>query len=337
MFIVSYQVTAPIHIQRVNVVILFMFFRMGSTSRYRLKFSEHLNTRWVTEDCELISSKPNYVSETLFARLIEHKELIINNPQTIHLKGPILPDYETESETLEEQEEWVKSLLCSQLALAQVVSGKSDFAKHLKKRQVVLERIYHAVNKTFHSKGVDSSLCGENFNQIEDTRVDEVTQKTGNEALIEMGVKTGLSLMFTLFKQNWTMAERFGIYGLCSDVLNTALETVKNLPPLTLANETKLTHLGIASLNQTTNFLKTVASPKSGADAASQKLAAELILALAAQRGSLKSLLDWVELAILTPVVYQTEERTKTSGSKISWAFFREVITEMMVSAVSVW
>ena len=311
------------------------YYRMASSSRYRLKFSEHLNTRWVTEDCELISSKPNYVSETLFARLIEHKELIINNPQTIHLKGPSLPDFENESQSLEEQEEWVKSLLCSQLALAEVVCGRSDFAKHLKKRQVVLERIYHAIAETFHLNAGDSALCGEKLNQNEDSRVEEVTPKTGNEALVEMGVKTGLSLLFTLFRQNWALSERFGIFGLCSDVLSTALETVKNLPPLTLANEAKLTNLGIESLNQTTNFLKSVASPKSGADVTSQKLAAELILALAAQRGSLKSLLEWVELAILTPVIHHADEKMRTTGSKISWKFFHHVVTEMMVAAVS--
>ena len=302
---------------------------MGSTSRYRLKFSEHLNTRWETEDCELISSEPTYVSQTLFTRLIEHKEIIINNPQTIHLKGPSLPDFENEPQSLEEQEEWVKSLLCSQLALAEIVCGRSDFAKQLKKRQVVLERIYHAINKTYHSRTGENALCCENLNQNEENRLEEVTPKTGNEALIEIGIKTGLSLLFTLFRQNWTLSERFGIPGLCSDVLQTARETVRGLPPLTLANETKLTSLGIESLNQTTNFLRNVASPKSGADVTSQKLAAELILALAAQRGSLKCLLEWVELAMMTPMTHHT-------GYKISWKFFHDVVTEMMTAAVSV-
>ena len=304
---------------------------MASNSRYRLKFSEHLNTRWVSEDCEIVSSKPDFVSKNLFSRLTENKELIINNPQAIHLKGPNLPDFESEPQSLEEQEEWVKSLLCSQLALAEIVCGRSRFAEQLKKRQVILERIYHAINRTFHTGAGDSTTNFEKLNYNEENKVEEVHLKTGNEALIEMGVKTGLSLMFTLFRQNWALAERFGILGLCGDVLQTALETVRSLPPLTLANESKLTTLGIQSLNQTTNFLKSIASPKSGADVNSRKFAVELILALAAQRGSLKSLLEWVELAMLTPV----SQKEDKASYKISLKFFHDVVTEMMTAAVS--
>ena len=304
---------------------------MAASSRYRLKFSEHLNTRWVSENCEIVSSEPDHVGDNLFPRLTENKELIINNPQAIHLKGPTLPDFETESQSIEEQEEWVKSLLCSQLALAEIVCGRSDFAEQLKKRQVVLERIYHAINRTFHCSEGGNLNNYEKLNTNEENVIQEIPLKTGNEALVEMGVKTGLSLMFTLFRQNWTLSERFGLQGLCGDVLQTALDTVRNLPPLTLASESKLTSLGIQSLNQTTNFLKSVASPKSGADVTSRKCAAELILALAAQRGSLKSLLEWVELAMLTPVGHREDE----DRYSISWKFFYNVVTEMMEAAVS--
>ena len=304
---------------------------MASSSRYRLKFSEHLNTRWVSENCEIVASKPDHVNDTLFSRLTENKELIVNNPQAIHLKGPSLPDFESEPQSFEEQEEWVKSLLCSQLALAEIVCGRSEFAEQLKKRQVILERIYHAINRTFHGGAGNNLANCEKLNNNEETVIQEVHLKTGNEALVEMGVKTGLSLIFTLFRQNWALSERFGLQGLCGDVLQTALETVRSLPPLTLSSESKLTTLGIQSLNQTTNFLKSVASPKSGADVTSQKCAAELILALAAQRGSLKSLLEWVELAMLTPVSHKEDE----DSYKISWKFFYDVVTEMMKAAVS--
>ena len=49
---------------------------------------------------------------------------------------------------------------------------------------------------------------------------------------------------------------------------------------------------------QVTSFLKSAMQMKSGADVTGKRLAAELVLALAAQRGSLCYLLEWVEVAL---------------------------------------
>ena len=55
---------------------------------------------------------------------------------------------------------------------------------------------------------------------------------------------------------------------LCSDVLYTASEVVRGLPPLSLANESQITALGVQSLQQVTRFLRQAALPTSGADSA---------------------------------------------------------------------
>lgn len=82
------------------------------------------------------------------------------------------------------------------------------------------------------------------------------------QALLEIGVKTGLSLIFTLLNQNW----QTGQGSICNNVLETACSVVSNLPPLSLANESQLSKLGTESLQQVTEFLNQVALPQSGAD-----------------------------------------------------------------------
>lgn len=83
------------------------------------------------------------------------------------------------------------------------------------------------------------------------------------QALLEIGIKTGLSLIFTLLNQNWQTGQ--GV--ICNGVLETACDVVSNLPPLSLANESQLSRLGIESLQQVTKFLSQVALLQGGADA----------------------------------------------------------------------
>ena len=65
-----------------------------------------------------------------------------------------------------------------------------------------------------------------------------------------MGVKTGLSLLFSLLRQNWMFSEQLGGSNLCTDVLQTALEVLSSMPPLSLVNQNKLPTLGLNTLNQ---------------------------------------------------------------------------------------
>ncbi|XP_068210388.1 probable E3 ubiquitin-protein ligase HERC1 [Palaemon carinicauda] len=86
--------------------------------------------------------------------------------------------------------------------------------------------------------------------------------------------------------------------SLCSEVLGTAVSVVQALPPLSLAVESKLPRVGLASLSQLTSFLGETAKPSSPADAIGRKLSAELLLGLSLQRGSLRYLLEWVHMAL---------------------------------------
>ena len=202
------------------------------------------------------------------------------------LQGPQLSDFDDDCSGAEEQVHFLEALLSKQLALARMVCSDSPFAASLQKRLVIVQRILVAVASRFHDpeklvpqRDADNDLMDE----IEEAVGNPAN--TGTDALIEMGVKTGLKLMFSLLQQQWATA---GCSGLCSDVLNTALEVVCSLPPLSLASDSKLAALGRTTLSEVTRFLHTTAFPRSPADAEGTRLSAQLVLALAAQRGSLR-------------------------------------------------
>lgn len=298
---------------------------MAEEIKSQLKFSDHLNSKWLTEYCETVASTVGL--DSLYSQLITNKEICVSVPHTIHLKGPNISDFEVETTTDEEQKHLIDALIESQISLAQIVVTSSPFAQNLQKRLAVLQRIYYATSKMCHSQSCEmqesSITCEEKLGSNEKN---DDQPLSGDAALIEIGVHTGLGLMFSVLRQNWQLSQQFGIHSICNDVLITALNIVKSLPPLSLANESKLTNLGVQSLNQTSGFLKTVFNAVSGADMTGRQLSSELMLALASQRGSLKCLLEWVELCMTMLPRGQID-------NKVSWELFRDVVSKMMKSA----
>lgn len=125
--------------------------------------------------------------------------------------------------------------------------------------------------------------------------------------------------------------------SLCNDVIHTAIEVVSSLPPLSLANETKIPPMGLDCLSQVTTFLKGVTIPNSGVDILGRRLASELLLGLAAQRGSLRYLLEWIEMALGASAVVNNMEKTKLLSSQegmISFDCFMTILMQMRRSLV---
>ncbi|KAG8144816.1 hypothetical protein E2320_013235 [Naja naja] len=152
-----------------------------------------------------------------------------------------------------------------------------------------------------------------------------------------MGVRTGLSLLFALLRQSWMMPAAGPGISLCNDVIHTAIEVVSSLPPLSLANESKIPPMGLDCLSQVTVFLKGVTIPNSGADTLGRRLASELLLGLAAQRGSLRYLLEWIEMALSASAVVHTLEKNKllpSSEGMISFDCFMTILMQMRRSLV---
>ncbi|KAJ8960520.1 hypothetical protein NQ318_013805 [Aromia moschata] len=112
-------------------------------------------------------------------------------------------------------------------------------------------------------------------------------------------VKTGLSLLFSLLQQNWQVSGILGIPSLCNSVLEKTVELIQKLPPLCLSNDSQLTNLGCSSLDQL--------------------LSCEILLGLAIQRGSLRYLLEWIEMAL----------ETSCRDPQLSSKLFRNAIAQL--------
>uniref|UniRef100_A0A3B4FHE4 Hect domain and RLD 7 n=1 Tax=Pundamilia nyererei TaxID=303518 RepID=A0A3B4FHE4_9CICH len=274
-----------------------------------LKWQEHFNSSWAAEDS--LQTARRHGAAALYDKLLHNKEVVTLAQPVQELAGPRLPDFECESSASAEKEEYLSSLLRSQRWLAHRVLTQTSYTVDLHHRLVVLQRIYYALHSKYHDKfrvqlPSHSKDSGTECGQIEPASEPFLPGgaskiKSGTDVLIEMGVRTGLSLLFSLLQQNWKYAASIHPESvLCNDVLNTASSVLTSLPPLSLANENKIPSVGLDCLAQVADFLKktSVSSGNGGADPIGRRLALELLLGLAMQRGSLKFLLEWVEVAL---------------------------------------
>ncbi|ELW71312.1 putative E3 ubiquitin-protein ligase HERC1 [Tupaia chinensis] len=296
----------------------------------KLKWLEHLNSSWITEDSESIATREGVA--VLYSKLVSNKEVVPLPQQVLCLKGPQLPDFERESLSSDEQDHYLDALLSSQLALAKMVCSDSPFAGALRKRLLVLQRVFYALSNKYHDKGKVKQQQHSPESSSADVHSVSERPRSSTDALIEMGVRTGLSLLFALLRQSWMMPVSGPGLSLCNDVIHTAIEVVSSLPPLSLANESKIPPMGLDCLSQVTTFLKGVTIPNSGADTLGRRLASELLLGLAAQRGSLRYLLEWIEMALGASAVVNTMEKSKLLSSQegmISFDCFMTILMQM--------
>lgn len=316
--------------------VLMLHFRMPACRPIKMKWLDHLNASWVGEGSDSIADRDSVAA--LYSRLITSQELVLMPKTVVHLKGPPLPDFEKEPLTQAEQEHYLNAVLSSQLTLARAICSDSPFASILGKRLIILQRIFHAVASKYHDReGLrQQQKPDEGIVNSSENKATVSHTRSGSDALMEMGVKTGLSLIFSLLRQSWASEGM----NLCNDVLQTALNVVCSLPPLSLANETRLPALGLNALSQVSSFLKSMSMPSSGADRHGKQLASELVLALAAQRGSLRYLLEWIEMAMCAASADPSgrneagSTREMEAGRMIMYDVFMQILQQMIHSAV---
>uniref|UniRef100_A0A672ZPM8 Hect domain and RLD 7 n=1 Tax=Sphaeramia orbicularis TaxID=375764 RepID=A0A672ZPM8_9TELE len=294
-----------------------------------LKWQEHFNSSWAAEDS--VQTATRHGAATLYNKLLHNKEVVTLAQPVQELIGPRLPDFECESCASAEKEEYLSSLLHSQRWLAHRMLMQTSYTLGLHHRLVVLQRIYYALHSKYHDKfrmplpsqSTDGGAEGGQLVLASEPCLPGAVSKvkSGTDVLIEMGVRTGLSLLFSLLQQNWRYAASVHPESvLCNDVLATASSVLASLPPLSLANENKIPSVGLDCLAQVADFLKkTSASGGSGgADSTGRRLALELLLGLAMQRGSLKFLLEWVEVALAASVC----SSASTLLAVVQWSLF---------------
>lgn len=295
---------------------------------------DHFDGSWSREDVETLVTRQGVVS--LHQKLLNNKEAPPTPHVPLQIRGPNLPEYERglASVSSEDQDKFLNDILYSQLSLARNVCASSPFYSTLRRRLQVLQRIFAALSNKFHKfsspKSVSPSKNGfrDNSTSLKFTAAET---KDASAVLIEMGVKTGMSLLFALFRQSWQLNHG----QLCNDVLLTASDVLSAIPPLALAQESKIPEMGQDCLNQITAFLKGVVSPSSAADNVGRQLACELLLRINTLRGSLKYLLEWIEMALSVSCSSANKEKEPGVPNEISSTCLCDVLVQIRKSAVS--
>ncbi|XP_076815895.1 putative E3 ubiquitin-protein ligase HERC1 isoform X3 [Clavelina lepadiformis] len=298
----------------------------------KLQWLDYLNHVWLKEG---IASKIHDRTEVKkhYDTLTQNKEVSFAVNSVLLDREPHLSYFEREFSSLNEQRHYINALLANQLALGQVVCEESLYGHHLRKQLVVLQRMFYACATKFHNiseiKTNQLPGTGETVvkGQVEDQVIhcirSEPNKITGSEALIEMGVRTGLRLLFTLIRHSWTQPSL--AYSICTDVLQTAFDVVNHLPPLSLADDSKIPAMGLDCLQQVNDFLRSIIAPQSGANATARQISCELLLLLAVHRGSLGHLLDWIAMALSSS---SSSADDGAEGRLISQQLLQKVLSE---------
>ena len=190
-------------------------------------------------------------------------------------------------------------------------------------------------------------------NMITEGKAWEVTpngKATRNAVLVELGIKAGLSMVFTLLKQVWSqlawnkqlisaLSQTPGLelppsiavpptINLPNKILKTILDLVLGIPSLSLSNPKNLSSLSVECLKQSEEFLEWVFSPDSIVDAEGKRLALQILLSFSMQYGSLVELLKWMD-KVLALLVNYSKVYPDVSHPSLSTDYCRNILEEI--------
>lgn len=195
-------------------------------------------------------------------------------------------------------------------------------------------------------------------NELDAIEMKSTEKSSGNQILVEIGVKSALSMMCALLRQAWEQLAwqkqleqtlltsttlsasaqfRAPTINLPNEVLRSALSILRGIPPLSFSNERSISSLGVHCLHQSTEFLLWILSPKSLVDEEGKRLSAETTLSMALQYGTLSALLQWVDRMLSCVASYQEGEAEKTTAMTVpslSQEFCEHVMDEIRARTV---
>ncbi|KAG5885881.1 hypothetical protein JTB14_019144 [Gonioctena quinquepunctata] len=269
----------------------------NASTNIELEWVEHTNSTWASKNSDNIANRD--LVQSMYDILLQNKEVrVIPITLSYYNDVQVLPSFQRDPPSINDLNRYILTLLTSQLQLAKEVCSSTQFSLILKQRLLILKRIYYALLKKYHDRDRAENQPSEQSSSTVSAPLVPREITSGSQALLEVGVKTGLSLLFSLLQQNWQVSGILGIPSLCNSVLETTMDLIQKLPPLCLSNDSQLTSLGTSSLEQVCNFLKNAVLQDNAADERGKLLSCEILLGLALQRGSLRYLLDWIDMAL---------------------------------------
>ena len=292
---------------------------------------ESNNPRWVS--CDLAQIFDSHALERLLEDITSQNEVKFMEERSV-LKPFDFPDFSANRLSHVAMVHIARSLSQN---LAMAVSSVSEIpAVMLMKRQsLVWRRVVKACEQHIYSEGslkrALAALQGpEREGESNDVKkhadtteqVDSPEKRTGNDILVELGVKTGLTVVFSLLKQSWAqlswqrlIEQQLSVTSnllppslphpnLPNEVLRSVLTVLKGIPPLSLSNVKSLNKLSVCCLEQSTEFLHSLVQADSFVDQEGKRLACEILLSLVLQQGTLNAVLVWVERMLTCLVGY---------------------------------
>lgn len=205
-------------------------------------------------------------------------------------------------------------------------------------------------------KKEETMASGQTVTKEKSLMVHPEKSATGNAALVEIGIKTGLSVVFTLLKQAWsqqawsrqlslTLSQIPGIelpplllstashVELPNEILHSVLDILLGIPSLSLSNSKALSNLSWICLKQSREFLEWVVSPNSNVDAEGKRLALQILLSFSMQYGSLVELLEWVDV-VLSLLVDHNSVYPDVPHPSLSVEYCENVLKELRTRTV---
>lgn len=269
-----------------------------SSNTIEIEWLEHMNSLWALKNIDHIASR-DFVQFN-YETLLQNKEIqILGKPTVSYDDMQVMPNFHYDPTSVSELNYYISTFLNSQFQIGKEVCTCNPFTCSLRQRLIILQRVYYSIVMKYHGKDNQYSQKCEmpsDFPVVSSIVHKETTY--GPQALLEIGVKTGLSLLFSLLQQNWQVSGILGIPSLCNSVLETTVDLLQKLPPLSLSNDSQLTNLGTSSLEQVCNFLKDAVLNETSADLHGKVLSSEILLGIYLQRGSLRYLLDWIKMSL---------------------------------------
>ena len=324
-----------------------------------VKAREGQNPKWVR--CDLSKIFENASLQTLMDDILNQQEVTFTEDKSAPAAYDF-PDFGANR-----LQPTALKHLCEELSeyLERAVSPLSEIpvCMILQRRAIVWERVLEACEQQLYSGGnlhrVIAALRkegdeeGEGKTREKTPQRQEMSEKlSGNDILIEMGVKTGLSVVFSLLKQTWAqlawqrqIEQQLQATGamvpfatpqvnLPNEILRSVLDVLKGMPPLSLANVKTLSSLSLVCLEQSTEFLKWVLSPDSWVDSEGKRLTTEILFSLALQYGNLNSLVEWVDRMLACLIGYECKPGVPQPS--LSLGFCQGVLKEIRRRTVSV-
>lgn len=285
------------------------------TEGYHFTWFDHLNADWSCENIQLLLSR--HGTNELFEKLLTNREAQLAHHDHQNIAYSALPTYESKSIDRSVLHNYLTTLIVNQQQLVKAVNIQLPFTTYLRKRLVILQRLYHAIlfrhygqekpilhhltssAKPSHDSAVVPDSPRSHDSAIMSTATTNVAsgeQSQGVNLLLEVGVKTAINVVFMLLKQSWTSGADNSAYW--NQLLTTALQTLMVMPPLSLASETKLPKLAQETLDTVVDFLTSSVDANSGNTFEGRQTALELLLAIAIQKGSLGAILNWIQLTL---------------------------------------